>query len=290
MEGRLRRKSYVDELKGMPIQNLWTDIPEVNSQADERLGYPTQKPLALLERIIAASSRPGDIVLDPFCGCGTAVHAAEKLKRRWIGIDITCLAIGLIERRLKAAFPGACQFEVHGTPKDLESARDLADRDKYQFQWWAVTLVDAQPYQGKKKGADTGIDGLKFFHDLGDTEARKIVVSVKGGKLKADDVRALNHVREREKADFALFISLNEPTAKMKTDAASAGYYEWHVGKGKKSPRVQFLTIEGLLSGLQRAEHPDYTPDVNYKKAKREKAAGTPDLFTEEPKPNDDPF
>ena len=169
-EGRLRRKSYVDELKGMPVQNLWTDIAEINSQAEERLGYPTQKPLALLERIIQASSNEGDMVLDPFCGCGTAVHAAQKLKRKWIGIDITHLAISLIEKRLKDAFKSRAKFEVHGTPKDLDAARDLARRDKYQFQWWAVSLVDAQPFQGKKKGADGGIDGIKYFGDYAPAE------------------------------------------------------------------------------------------------------------------------
>ena len=270
---------YQDESLGRAIGDVWDTIPPINSSAQERLGYPTQKPLALLERIIAASSNPGDVVLDPFCGCGTAVHAAQKLKRKWIGIDITCLAIGLIEKRLKDAFKDKCKFEVHGTPKDLESARDLAERDKYQFQWWAVTLIDAQPYQGKKKGADGGIDGLKFFYDVADTVARKIVVSVKGGDLKADDVRALNHVRDREKADIAILVSLREPTAGMKKDAASAGFFEWQAG-GKKSPRVQLLTIEGLLSGVQRAEHPDYEPNVNFKKARREKGnAPAADLF-----------
>lgn len=278
-EGTPRLKWYADELGGMAIPDVWTDIPPISAQAQERLGYPTQKPLALLERIIAASSNEGDVVLDPFCGCGTAVHAAHKLKRKWVGIDITHLAISLIEKRLKDAFPGACAFEVHGTPKDLDGARDLAARDKYQFQYWAVSLVDAYPSQNKKKGADGGIDGLKFFYDLPNPEARKIVVSVKGGAaLKPDDVRALNHVREREKADIGLLISLAEPTAKMKADAASAGFYEW-CGTAKKSPRLQLLTIEGLLSGKQRAEHPDDRPDVNFKKAKREKKGAQPELF-----------
>ena len=266
--GQLRLKMYLDESPGIKLQNLWTDIPPINSQAQERLGYPTQKPLALLERIIAASSNEGDVVLDPFCGCGTAVHAAQKLKRKWIGIDITCLAIGLIEKRLKDAFGARCKFEVHGTPKDLESARDLAARDKYQFQWWAVTLVDAQPFQGKKKGADTGIDGLKFFRDLDKKEVRKIVVSVKGGGIKPDDVRALNSVRDREKAEIALFLSLEAPTAGMVKDAAAAGFYE--SATGKKFPRVQLLTIQALLADAARAEHPDYEPDLNYKKAKAE--------------------
>ena len=150
--GMPRYKRYLDESEGSPLGTVWDDIFPVNSQAAERLGYPTQKPIALLERILSASSNPGDVVLDPFCGCGTAVHAAQKLGRKWIGIDITHLAISLIEKRLKDAFGDACKFEVHGTPTDFDSARDLAERDKYQFQWWAVSLVDAQPFQGKKKG------------------------------------------------------------------------------------------------------------------------------------------
>ena len=262
-------KRYLDEMEGMPVQNLWDDIPVINNRAKEFLGYPTQKPLALLERILMASSEPGDVILDPFCGCGTAVHAAQKLGRNWIGIDITHLAISLIEKRLKDAFGAHCEFTVEGTPKDLDAARDLAKRDKYQFQWWAVSLVDARPFQGKKKGADGGIDGLKFFRDLDNTEVRKIVVSVKGGGLKADDVRSLNHVREREKAEIALFISLETPTSGMVKDAASAGIYTSVNGR-MKMPRVQLLTIAGLLDGTHRAEHPDYEPDLNFKKAKAE--------------------
>jgi adenine specific DNA methylase Mod len=269
-------KRYLDDHAGTPVGDVWSDISPINSQASERLGYPTQKPEALLARIIQGSSNQGDVVLDPFCGCGTAIHAAQKLNRKWIGIDITCLAISLIEKRLKSAFGKECQFEVHGTPKDIESARDLAERNKYQFQWWAVSLVDAQPFKGKKKGPDTGIDGLKYFYDLADEEPRKIVISVKGGKLKADDVRALNHVREREKADIGLMISLNKPTPKMQADAISAGFFEGH---NIKCPRIQWLTIEGLLSGAQRAEHPDYVPDLNFKRAKRGKSAKGRGLF-----------
>jgi DNA modification methylase len=255
-----------------------SDVSWLKPQDEERLGYPTQKPLALLERIISASSNEGEVVLDPFCGCGTAVHAAQKLGRKWIGIDITCLAISLIESRLKKAFPEAfgeegqrrLQYEVIGTPKDLESARDLAQRDKYQFQWWAVSLVEAQPWQGKKKGADTGIDGIKYFRDLDRKEPRKIVVSVKGGGIKPDDVRALNHVREREGAEIALFTSLEKPTPAMVKDAASAGFYTSMAGK--KVPRVQLLTIADLLDGTRCAEHPDHEPDLNFKKAKAESA------------------
>lgn len=259
-------KKYLEDSKGRTVTNVWIDIQQ--AAGNESLGYPTQKPLALLERIIEASSSKGDVILDPFCGCGTAVHAAQKLKRKWLGIDITHLAISLIEKRLKDAFKSRCEFEVQGTPRDLDAARNLAARDKYQFQYWAVSLVNAQPFQGKKKGADGGVDGLKFFHDVDKAGARKIVVSVKGGGLKADDVRALNHVRERESAEIALFISLDTPTKGMVADAASAGFYT--SAAGAKIPRVQLLTIEGLLSGQQRAEHPDHQPDLNFKKAKAE--------------------
>ena len=142
---------FADEMPGVTLQNIWADIPPVNPQAAERLGYPTQKPLALLERIITASSNEGDVVLDPFCGCGTAVDAAEKLKRHWIGIDVTHLAVSLIEKRMRDRYP-AITFEVHGTPKDFEGARNLAERDKYQFQWWACSLVNAQPSLGVLSG------------------------------------------------------------------------------------------------------------------------------------------
>ncbi|HKG58893.1 MAG TPA: DNA methyltransferase [Pyrinomonadaceae bacterium] len=152
-----RYKRYLDEMPGIPLQDVWTNVNVIGAQAVERLGYQTQKPQVLLERIIASSTNEGDVILDPFCGCGTAIHAAQKLRRKWTGIDITHLAISLVENRLRDAFPGIT-FEVHGTPKDLDSARDLAIRDKYEFQWWACSLVNAQPYQGKKKGADSGID------------------------------------------------------------------------------------------------------------------------------------
>ncbi len=265
-QGIPRFKRYLDEQEGIPVSDFWDDIEMASG--NESLGYPTQKPLALLERIIEASSDKGDVILDPFCGCGTAVHAAQKLKRKWIGVDITHLAISLIEKRLKDAFKSRCEFEVHGTPEDLEAARNLAARDKYQFQYWAVSLVNAQPFQGKKKGADGGVDGIKFFHDVDKAGARKIIVSVKGGGLKADDVRALNHVREREAAEIALFISLESPTKGMLADAASAGFYT--SAAGKKIPRLQLLTIDGLLTKKQSAEHPDHQPDLNFKKAKAE--------------------
>lgn len=265
-----RLKQYPEDLKGVPIQDIISDIRPMHNLSDERLGYPTQKPLALLERIIQASSNEGDVVLDPFCGCGTAVHAAQKLKRDWIGIDITHLAVSLIEKRMKDAFGESLKFEVIGTPKDLEAARDLALRNRYQFQWWATSLVSAQPYQAKKKGADSGIDGVKYFHDADEAGPKKILVSVKSGKLKADDVRAFNHVREREKAEIGLFITLSKPTSGMVGDAAAAGFYTYADRSERKVPRMQILTIEDLLNGKVRAEHPDQRPDVNFKKAKRE--------------------
>jgi site-specific DNA-methyltransferase (adenine-specific) len=217
-DGQLRLKMYLDESKGMHMQNVWDDIPPINSQAQERLGYPTQKPQALLERIITASSNEGDIVLDPFCGCGTTINAAQKLKRHWIGIDITHLAISLIEKRLSDAFPGI-KYEVHGTPKDLEGARALATQDKYQFQWWAVSLVNAIPFGGKKKGADSGIDGLIYFKPEGKA-TEKAIVSVKGGdNVNVAMVRDLAHVVDREKAKIGVFITLAYSTGPMRTEA-----------------------------------------------------------------------
>jgi site-specific DNA-methyltransferase (adenine-specific) len=246
-DGRIRLKRYLDEQPGHKIQNLWDDISPLNSQAQERLGYPTQKPLALLERIITASSTEGGTVLDPFCGCGTAIHAAQKLKRNWIGIDITHLAISLIEKRLKDAFPGI-QFEVHGTPKDLDGASDLAYRDKYQFQWWAVSLVNAVPFAGKKKGADSGIDGLIYFKPDGKT-TEKAIVSVKGGEnVNVAIVRDLAHVVDREKAKIGVFITLAESTGPMRTEAVKAGFYETLYGK---YPKIQILTIRELFEGRQ---------------------------------------
>jgi len=247
-------KRYLDEMPGIPVQNFWDDVSVINNRSKEKLGYPTQKPLALLERIIETSSNPGDVVLDPFCGCGTAVHAAQKLNRQWIGIDITHLAISLVETRVKDAFPAA-QFEVYGTPKVLDSARDLAQRDKYQFQWWACSLVKAQPYQGKKKGADTGIDGLIYFQD-DKTMPKKIVVSVKAGEnVSVAMIRDLGHVINREKAALGLFVTLTRPTAPMRQEAVKAGFYVNPMGTS--FPKIQILTIEGLLEGIERPHYFD---------------------------------
>lgn len=267
--GYARQKLFLEDSRGIPVQALWADISSLSGAHNERLGYPTQKPLALLERIIQASSNEGDVILDPFCGCGTAVHAAQKLKRQWIGIDITHLAVSLIEKRMKDAFPGIV-FEVEGTPKDLEGAQNLALRDKYQFQWWACSLVGAQPYQGKKKGADSGIDGLIYFNDDGKMP-KKIVVSVKGGdNVNVAMVRDLAHVVEREKAEIGLFVTLADATRPMREEAVKTGFYESPV-TGAAFPKVQILTIAGLMEGKERAQFPDLSAGgVTFKKAKVE--------------------
>jgi site-specific DNA-methyltransferase (adenine-specific) len=275
--GRIRRKVYLKEQEGPKAPDVWVDIPPLQSSSVERLGYPTQKPLPLLERLIRASSRSGDLVLDPFCGCGTAVHAAQKLGRNWIGIDITHLSIHLIERRMHAAFPDL-QFGIHGEPEDLASARDLAERDKYEFQFWACSLVGAQPYKGGHKGADSGIDGILYFQD-DKQQAKKIMVSVKGGEhVTRTQIADLKNTVEREGAEMGFFITLVEPTEPMNKEAISAGFYQSKIMGD--FPKIQILTIEDLLGGAQ-PRYPDLTMgQASFKKARTEKKkADQPDLF-----------
>jgi site-specific DNA-methyltransferase (adenine-specific) len=260
---RLQRKRYLDRLDGETVDSLWDDISPINSQAQERLGYPTQKPVALLERILSASSNPGDLVLDPFCGCGTTIHAAQKLGRNWIGIDITHLAVSLIERRLSEAFPGL-KFDVQGVPTDLSGARDLAERDKHEFQKWITARVGAQPYKGGKKGMDRGIDGYLHFRDA-DRQPQFGIVSVKGGGIKSGDVRDLKGTMEREKAAIGLFLCLNEPTREMEREAASAGIYETG---GMKVPRLQIMTAAEIIDG--RLPKLPFGFADGFKKAQRE--------------------
>lgn len=277
--GMPRLKIYVDDLKGLPYQDVWAR-PDLwlNSAAKERLGYPTQKPEALMERIIGSSSNEGDVVLDPFCGCGTTIAVAQKLKRRWIGIDITHLAISLIKTRLADTYGKDVQYDVIGEPVSREGAAELAKSDPYQFQWWALGLVGARPTE-TKKGADKGVDGRLYFHEGGPKDAtRQIVFSVKAGKLKAGYVRDLRGVMEREKAAIGVLISLEPPTKPMRKEAASAGIYESPWGE---HPRLQLLTVGELLEG-KRVDRP-YTAgmDRTFKKApkakKREEAH--PELF-----------
>jgi DNA modification methylase len=265
-------KRYSDEQAGVPLQDVWTDIRPMHNLAAERLGYQTQKPEALLDRIIKASSNEGDIVLDPFCGCGTAISVAQRLNRRWIGIDITHLAIGLIKKRLADAFGESVRdtYEVIGEPVDLSGARDLATNDPYQFQWWALGLVGARPIE-QKKGADRGIDGRLYFHDEPrGGKTKQIIFSVKAGHVQSAYVRDLRGVIEREDAQIGVLISMEAPTKPMLKEAAEAGFYK-PPGLQDKYPRIQILTIEDLLAGKQVA-HPRLL-DATFKKAPKSRKA-----------------
>ncbi len=267
--GGIRRKRYLDEMKGRPVQALWDDIDAINSQARERLGYPTQKPEALLERVISASSNEGDVVLDPFCGCGTAIAASERLNRQWVGIDITHLAISLIRYRLQDSFGEDLRpYEIVGDPKDRAGAESLAQHDRYQFEWWALGLVDARPAQDKRKGADSGIDGYINFFDDNSGKARRIIVQVKSGRVSVPQVRDLKGVLEREKAELGLFVTLEPPTRPMLQEAASAGIYEPEHFPGYQFPRLQILTVEELLSGKE-AQYPRFAPQATFRQAPR---------------------
>ena len=251
--GGIRLKRYLDQTTGGSVQDVITDIPPLNSQAAERLGYPTQKPLALLERIIQTSSNVGDVVLDPFCGCGTTIAAAHQLGRTWIGIDITHLSIALQKYRLDAMFPGMA-FAVVGEPQDVGAAAQLARDDRYQFQWWALSLVKARPLGGEtgsktgKKGRDQGIDGVITFIDDTTDKPKRVLVQVKSGKVSSRDIRDLVGTLEREHAALGVFITLEAPTRDMTTEAVSAGFYH-SPGWGREYPRLQILTIDALLGG-----------------------------------------
>jgi len=269
-----RLKRYLDEQEGWPLDDVWSDIAPINSQAQERLGYPTQKPVALLERIISASSNPGDVVLDPFCGCGTTIDAAEKLGRKWIGIDITQLATSLIKNRLRHTYEDKIEITTVGEPTTANEAATLAEQDKYQFQWWALGLVGARPVE-QKKGADHGIDGKVLFRDdLKASRAEQIIVQVKGGKTGVKDVRDLRGVLDREKAAMGVLISLQPATGPMEAEAASAGFYA-HKMNGQQYPRLQLRTVKELMDG-KGIERPSNVAavDVTFKRAPRAKAKG----------------
>ncbi len=237
---------------GGKLPEDWWRIPMIQGNSNERVGYPTQKPLALLERIIKASSNEGDVVLDPFCGCGTTVAAAEKLGRRWIGIDITILAINLIEKRIKEHFPNT-KYETKGIPKDIESAKTLAQQSKFLFEQWFITALGGQPYKSTG-GADRGIDGFMYFKDL-TGKVHTIIISVKGGSYSVDMVRSLKAVVERENSAMGLLLALNLPTQAMLSEAASAGFFQIP-GIQKKYPKVQIFTVEEFFAG-KRPKIPD---------------------------------
>lgn len=253
--GIARVKRYLDEKSGTIVTDVWDDIEHLHGSQRETLGYPTQKPLALLERIIQASSDPGDVVLDPFCGCGTAVAAAEHLGRRWIGIDVTHLSIALMKYRLEDMFPNI-KFDVRGEPEDMGSAHQLAKDDRYQFQWWALSLVRAKPFGSKdgktgKKGADKGVDGIINFIDDRSGKPKKVIVQVKSGqKIQFADIQNLKGAVQDEKAAMGVFVTLKDPTKPMRDAALEAGYYH-SPGWGRYYERIQILTIKKLLVGKE---------------------------------------
>ncbi|MGH9605145.1 MAG: site-specific DNA-methyltransferase [Terracidiphilus sp.] len=267
-----RFKRYLRIDRGIPVQDVITDIDPLSTHARERLGYPTQKPELLLERIIKASSNAGDVVLDPFCGCGTTIQVAERLNRRWIGIDVTHLAIGLIKKRLFDSFGENVKnrYKVLGEPTDYNGAAQLAAEDKYQFQWWALGLVRARPAE-QKRGADRGIDGKIYFHDDAHGEdVKQILFSVKAGGVTVSQVRDLIGVLEREKAQIGVFLCFEPPTRPMLREAAEAGFYT--STDGTTYPRVQILTIQQLLDGKQ-PEYPPFACDATFKKAPKARAS-----------------
>ncbi len=257
------------------MQDIWSDLNPIGASAKERLGYPTQKPEALLERIIQASSNEGDIVLDPFCGCGTTITVAERLKRHWIGIDITHLAITLIKKRLHDTYgPELAAYEVIGEPADVKGAEALAIENRHQFEWWALGLVDAFPAQDKKKGADKGVDGVIYFKGDASGVHKKIIVQVKSGAVKSPYVRDLIGVLDREKAAIGALITLKPPTRDMKQEAAAAGFYVPEQFPEHRFPKIQILTIAELFDG-KKLEYPRWAPPETFKRAARRRKGPT---------------
>lgn len=263
-EGHRKPSVVEEETQGPPMSDVW-EVGVIAAIGKERLGYPTQKPEALLERVIKASSDEGDVVLDPFCGCGTAVAVAQRLGRRWIGIDITHLAIGLVKHRLFTAFGPAVGFEVLGEPTTVEDARQLASENPFQFQWWILGLVGARPAE-KKLGPDKGVDGRLFFHDEGGRTPRtkEIVLSVKSGKIMPAHVRELRGVLDREGAEIGVLLTMNPPTREMQKEAVTAGFYASAWGQ---HPRLQILTVEELLGGKGIDYPAPLSSNVTIKKA-----------------------
>ena len=250
-KGTPRKKQYLKDMPGRPLQDTWTDVPPLNSQAQERLGYPTQKPEALLERIIQTSSNEGDTILDPFCGCGTAIAVAEEMDRRWIGIDVAYMAIPLIKRRLRKSFGKELSpFTVEGIPKTLQDARALAEsgpEGRYQFQWWAIDRVDAHAVNDRRKGADRGVDGIISFFDDDSGIAKKILIQVKSGHVNRGVIATLRGDMETQKATLGVLISLEPPTKSMKTEALSAGFYTPSVFPSRNIQKIQILTAKELF-------------------------------------------
>ena len=268
----VRYERFVKDVlaEGKPLDTVW-DLPLLNSSARERLGYPTQKPEALLERIIKASTNDGDVVLDPFCGCGTTIAAAQKLNRPWIGIDITHLAITLIKHRLRDAFGAEVAYEVIGEPVSLPDAKALAKQDPFQFEWWALGLVGARPIE-QTKGSDKGIDGRLYFHDEAKGgKTKQVILSVKAGTTGVAHVRDLRGVVDRENAEIGVLITMQDPTKPMCKEAVGAGFYD-SPGWKTRHPRLQVLTVGELLEGKRIDMPPVGQVSVTFKKAAKAKA------------------
>jgi SAM-dependent methyltransferase len=259
---RLPSRTEESDSEGVRQDDVWDigRVPPIKQLV------PTQKPEQLLERVLLASSSEGDIVLDPFCGCGTAIVVAQELRRRWIGIDITHLAVTLIKHRLQSAFGEQIEneYQVIGEPVSLPDAEALARQDAYQFQYWALGLVGARPVE-QKKGADRGMDGRLYFHDDESGKTKQIVLSVKSGRVSVSDARDLRGVVERENAALGVLITLQEPTHAMRTEAASSGFYE-SPGWRQRYHRVQALTVAGLLGG-EKISYPPSRKNVTYRKS-----------------------
>ncbi len=290
-----RYKFYLGDAPGVPSQDIWAyqpgtegciygdnkigidqDVKWLSTKDKERLGYPTQKPEGILNRIIQASSKEGDLVLDPFCGCGTTITVAEHLKRRWIGIDITHLAITLIKKRLHDSFgEELAPYEVVGEPVDARGAEALAETNRHQFEWWALGLIDAAPAQDKRKGADRGVDGVLYFQEKDDGTYHKIIVQVKSGHIGAKEVRELEGTRKQEKAEIAVLLTLKPPTKPMK-EAVLADYYVSALFPDLRFPRLQIFTIAELFAGRQ-PEYPNWVPRKTFKKAVRRRKGPTPE-------------
>jgi DNA modification methylase len=268
--GRIMLKRYLDEQAGVTVGDVWSDISQLRASMAERLGYPTQKPVALLERIIQASSNPGDVVLDPFCGCGTTVDAAQKLGRAWIGIDITQAAIVVIKKRLHDTYGEAANYRVVGEPVTLPDAEALAAQDPYQFQWWALGLVGARLAE-HRKGSDRGIDGRLLFHDEGPSgKTKQVILSVKAGHTGPTHVRDLHGVLDAEDAALGVLITINEPTQPMRAAATDAGFYTSPYD-GVSYPKLQILSVAALLDGKRIAMPPLSQVNVTFKKAPKAK-------------------
>jgi site-specific DNA-methyltransferase (adenine-specific) len=262
---------YLDDSPGRTITNNWDDIEQASG--NESLGYPTQKPITLLERIISASSDPGDIILDPFSGCGTCIAAAEKLNRKWIGIDITHLAIAMHKSRLKDMFgiEPKKDYLVIGEPEDINGAKQLAKDDRYQFQWWALSLIKARPIGGDnkigKKGSDKGIDGFINFIDR--SGLKRALVQVKSGNVNSALIRDLKGTINRESAEIGIFITLENYTKDMVTEAITAGSYHSDIWE-KDYPKIQIYTIEELLNDKEIKIPPTPANATAFKKAVKE--------------------